>query len=217
MSDCLQLNNITKHYGSNEVLKGVDFVAQKGQLIVIKGKSGSGKSTLLNIIGQLDSYDSGEIYLEGKLIKNRFQRNMLRSNKIGFIFQAYHLLENLNVADNIQMPFLYSDVALPLNIRNDIHELLERFGIDKLMKKKVRNLSGGEKQRVAIARAMIRKPLILVADEPTGNLDPDNSKVVSSMLAEYAHKGNIVIVVTHSEDCFENADKSYRLEEGVLV
>ena len=217
MAECVKLENICKSYGRRKILNNVNLTANTGELIVIKGKSGSGKSTLLNIIGQLDGYDEGDIYFDSARIKHEYERNRLRSEKIGFVFQSYWLLENLNIRDNIKMPYLYTDGRMPKDLNEWIDELLGKFGLEELIHQKTRNLSGGEKQRVAIARAMIRKPQLIVADEPTGNLDNENSEKVSSILRDYADSGNTVIVVTHSETNFENADHIYRLEDGRLV
>ena len=217
MNECIRLEKISKSYGNRKILTELDFSANIGELVVIKGKSGCGKSTLLNVIGQLDSYDSGNVFFESKRITHGYQRNMLRSQKIGFIFQAFQLLENLSVIDNIKMPFLYSDSPMPKNVKKMIDDIIDTLQLQNVKWNKIKNLSGGEKQRVAIARAIIRNPLLLVADEPTGNLDPENSEIVSSILKEYTNTGKTVIVVTHSEDCFQNADVIYRLEGGILT
>lgn len=217
MSECIRLQKVHKRYGRKEILTGVDLTVTRGELVVIKGKSGSGKSTLLNIIGLLDSFNAGELFFDEKRIANERQRIAIRSGKIGFIFQAYCLIENLNVMDNVLMPFLYTDDKIPDDYENYVKELLDAFGLSGFEKKKVKNLSGGEKQRVAIVRAMVRKPLLIVADEPTGNLDPENSDIVAAQLKRYTEAGNSVIVVTHSDDCFNNADKTYMLKDGILV
>lgn len=215
MKEIVRLNGIEKKYGERTIISNLDLVVNKGEFISITGKSGEGKTTLLNLIGLLDSFQNGNYLFEGNDVSRSLGRKTeIRSKSIGFIFQDYCLLENLSVLDNILMPFFYSDVEITKKLYAKANEYLEKFGLIKLRKTKAKFLSGGEKQRVSIVRAMLKEPSLILADEPTGNLDPENSQLISSELKKLSQMGTAVIVVTHNQNVFENVDTKYKLSGG---
>lgn len=216
----IQMENINKSYdGKNFVLNGLNFKAQPGEFVVIKGKSGAGKSTLLNILGLLDVFDSGVYNLNGINIerKSRGSHAQLRAKHIGFVFQSYHLIDSISVEDNILLPYLYVDNPIDSNVINTMNNILGEFNLADLKKKKVSLLSGGEKQRVAIARAIIKKPPLIIADEPTGNLDEENSCIVVNYLKKLSQQDTTVILVTHDMNLLKYGDSKYSLSEGRLI
>ena len=208
MDSIIKLENIHKSFGDKRVLNGIDFAAHEGELITIKGKSGSGKSTLLNIIGLLCGFDEGIYSFKGEKVKGAAARTKLRMSEIGFIFQAYCLLENLSLIDNILMPYFYSSKKITGSTLDKVNMYIERFGLKGLENKKVKFLSGGERQRAAIIRAIIKDVSLI---------DPANSMLISDELAELAQNGKTVIIVTHSDQYFQNADVSLYLEGGKLI
>ena len=215
----IRLSNIKKTYDNIEyILNGVDFQSGKGEFVVIQGKSGSGKSTLLNIIGLLDTYTSGQYFFEDRLINPQKNYPHLRANKIGFVFQSYHLIESLSVKENVLLPFLYSDSRLNSCTLTTIESILDKFNLSKFERKKVSLLSGGEKQRVAIARAIIKYPDIIIADEPTGNLDEENTSTIINAFQQLARAGNAaIIMVTHNSQIADCGTSKYLLSEGKLI
>lgn len=220
MSELVRMQGIKKSYeGKHFVLNGVDLSLKAGEIVSITGASGCGKSTLLNIIGLLDSYSEGEYVLNGTPIQrkrlNMYHRQ--RSNDIGFIFQSYCLIESLSVTENILMPFMYNGKKLSREVYSDLDRLLIDLNIESLRHKKAALLSGGEKQRVAICRAMLKKPKLIIADEPTGNLDEVNAKLVTDAFERIAESGTGVLVVTHNRYLSLKTAKTYRLNEGVLT
>lgn len=219
MSEILiSMKNITKSYdGKINILNGVNLDIERGELIVVRGNSGSGKSTLMNIIGLLDMPTKGEYFFEGKQIKKKSNHDIIRGNKISFIFQSYNLIENYSVWDNVMMPFLYSSRKIYKDTIEEVKKILDSLKILCLKDKHARLLSGGEKQRVAIARALVKKPNLIIADEPTGNLDYENAKNINNLFKKIASNGTAIIVVTHSDKIFLDADKSYQIKEGILV
>ncbi len=219
-STIIQMEHIKKTYdGSKYVLNDLSFTVQEGDLIIIKGLSGSGKSTLLNILGLLDIFDSGSYILNNIQInprKNNKYSN-IRSNMIGFIFQSYHLIESISIQDNILLPFLYSEEKINLDVIKRMETILESFNLIGMKGKKVSLLSGGEKQRVAIARAIIKKPPLIIADEPTGNLDEENTKIIMDYLKRLTSNGTTIVLVTHDMNLLKYGDTSYLLQEGRLI
>ena len=186
---------------------------QKGKFVAILGRSGSGKSTLLNILAGLDKPLEGKVYIDGTDIfhLSEEKRTLLRRKKIGFVFQAYELLYSLTVTENIRLPELEANADY-------VGELLEALGIRQYETCYPDQLSGGEQQRVAIARALINHPLILFADEPTGNLDSKTERIVIDLLKNLAEKYGIsILMVTHNEDLVKDADRVIRLEDGEIV
>ena len=217
----LILERIEKSYDRNiGVLSRLDLTVYPGQFVAITGPSGSGKSTLLNIIGLLDSFERGTYLLFGRKIGKADCKTpeFFRNGTIGFSFQFFHLIPNITVRENLLYPLL---VAKEKSSRRDadrrISEMLTKLDLLNLIDKNVNNLSGGEKQRVAMARSLINHPRILLADEPTGNLDPVNALRVVDILEAYCRLGNIVLMVSHSQAIIERADHKYRLIGGKLA
>ena len=215
--EVLRAENISKIYCQNAVslqaLRGVSVTIQKGEFVAVLGRSGSGKSTLLNILAGLDKPSEGKVYIDGTDIfhLSEEKRTLLRRKKIGFVFQAYELLYSLTVTENIRLPELEANADY-------VGELLEALGIRQYETCYPDQLSGGEQQRVAIARALINHPLILFADEPTGNLDSKTERIVVDLLKKLAEKyGTSILMVTHNEDLVKDADRVIRLEDGEIV
>lgn len=220
MNKIIQLKNIQKTYDrTHYVLDGVTLEVASGELVVIYGDSGSGKSTLLNIIGLLDNFDSGEYWFNTKRITQKGTEDLsnLRAESIGFIFQSYGLIESLSVLDNIMLPFLYSDARITQELLDKIDQTMRQFRIEKIKNKKAALLSGGEKQRVAIVRAVVKEPILLIADEPTGNLDEKNAMLISSCFKSLSDAGVAVLIVTHNTHLIYHPDQSYKLVQGRLV
>lgn len=214
----IEIRGLCKSYGTKEVLSDLELSVNSGEFISIQGKSGSGKSTLLNIIGLLETFTKGNYLFEGNdILKSGFMpRNKLRAEKLGFIFQSYYLLDNLSVEDNILMPLLYSNTRIDGKLKARLESYLKEFDLADLRDQKAKNLSGGEKQRTAIIRALIKDPDVIVADEPTGNLDPENADTIFKALRDLVTAGKTVIVVTHNNMTFDKVDKKYYLIGGKL-
>jgi lipoprotein-releasing system ATP-binding protein len=225
----LLVKGITKSYSKKRliipVLKGVNFSVGKGECVSIVGPSGSGKSTLLHLLGTLDSPDSGEIYFGGERIDSlaSARKDCFRNRSVGFIFQFYHLLPELTVLENVLSPLMIRTGLVEYWLkRRRFHEnarsLLEQVGLSHRLKHKPNELSGGEMQRTAIARSLISQPQILLADEPTGNLDAASAKEVIYLLRQLCtlHKLT-VIMVTHDHDIAAVADRTVRMVDGVIV
>jgi lipoprotein-releasing system ATP-binding protein len=211
-----------KHAIEVPVLKGVDLTVEPGEFVSVVGVSGSGKSTLLHLLGILDRPDQGRIYLDGRRIDSLtpWQRDRLRNRTFGFIFQFYHLLPELNVLDNVLMPQMISHSILGWwgrgrRLRREARALLERLGLGHRLRHRPKELSGGEMQRAAIARALITRPRILLADEPTGNLDAATGAQILRLLLDLNRQdGLTIIMVTHNPDLAQQADRVVRMTEG---
>ena len=220
MSDTLiSLRNIKKSYdGIRYVLNDLCLDVKNGENIIITGPSGCGKSTLLNILALLEVIDSGEYYFDGKKVNHRHLNRFAdtRAKSIGFIFQSYGLIESLSVEDNIYMPFLYSSEKMSKQTDNYMDVLLDELNLKELKNKKASLLSGGEKQRVAIARAILKKPRLIIADEPTGNLDYANEEQVISAFNRINKTGTSIIMVTHKYDLKLDNCRKLILTDGVL-
>lgn len=217
----LEVRNISKTYGSGEsavhALKNVSFSVQKGEFITIVGESGSGKSTLLNMIGGLDTPTSGEIFIDGKNIftMKEVKLTIFRRRNIGFIFQNFNLIPELNVEQNIIFPLLL-DYQRPN--KKYLEELLDILKLKERRNHLPSQLSGGQQQRVAIGRALITRPSIILADEPTGNLDTHNSSEVITLLKEAAKKyEQTIVMITHSQSIAQTADRILEVSDGVLT
>ena len=183
--------------------------------MTIKGKSGSGKSTLLNILGFIDKYDSGQYLFDLQKVKRKKYSNF-RNESIGFVFQNYNLISGLSVIDNIKIPYLYSKKSFD-NYLEHLNFLLSFLKIEDLTSKNVADLSGGEKQRVAICRALSLKPKLLLADEPTGNLDPLNKKIILDIFKQVnEYYGITILIVTHDDIFDEISDRNFKIEDGYL-
>lgn len=206
----VRMIDIVKKY-DREVLSGVNLEINQESYIAIEGKSGAGKSTLMNILGLIEGYDGGEFYFNNTEIKNNKDYSSLRLKDIGFIFQNYNLISTLTCQENILLPLMYAKRK-----ESKFDELVEQLGISALLEKKVNVLSGGEKQRVAIARALILNPSMIIADEPTGNLDEANRDIVLDILQKENKKGRAIVVITHDSTVAQKAKKQYVLEGGKL-
>jgi putative ABC transport system ATP-binding protein len=219
MGQYIQLGNVWKTYpmGKNFVhaLSGVSLEVQQGEFLALTGKSGSGKSTLMNIIGCLDLVSAGSYILGGVDVAclNDFQLSAIRNEKIGFVFQSFHLLPQLNVLDNIALPMFYRGVEqLTRNERSKT--LAESVGLGDRLDHLPEELSGGQKQRVAIARALANDPLLLLADEPTGNLDSQSTEEILCLFEDLHKKGCTIIIVTHETEVAMRAEKIVQLHDG---
>lgn len=206
----IELKNITKEY-DRPVLKDINLTINNDSYITIVGKSGSGKSTLMNILGLIEAYDDGVYTFNGEKIRKGKDYSTIRSESIGFIFQSYNLIPTMTCMENIVLPLQYS--KKPIEEFDNVIDLLK---IRDLLQKPVVYLSGGERQRVAIARALILNPSLIIADEPTGNLDSGNRDIVLEILANENRKGRAIVMITHDTEIAMNAKNVYTLEEGVL-
>lgn len=208
--------------GSLEVLRGVDFAVGPGEFVAIVGQSGSGKSTLLHLMGLLDAPDAGEVHLDGQRIDDlpAARRDRLRNTAIGMVFQAYHLLPELTALENAVAPLLVRHGLVEwlrsgAAARDRARMLLDRFGLGGRLRHKPRQLSGGEMQRVAIARALVAEPRVLLADEPTGNLDEETGKGILDAICELNRRDGLsIVLVTHDSAIAHRADRIVRLAAG---
>lgn len=214
MDSIIKLKNVSKSYGTKKVLSNVKIDILSGEYISIIGRSGAGKSTLMNIIGGLDSDYLGDYFFQGQLIYTR-QKNRLRNQHIGFIFQQYNLLPLLSAKENVLLPYSFcSDNIDGIHKRCD--ELFEKFGLTEQKHQLVNTMSGGEKQRIALLRSIIMEPEIIIADEPTGNLDCENALIIRDFLLEMHRKGKTIIVVTHDLQFANEAQRHFKIESGEL-
>lgn len=215
----LSIVSLTKSYRSEEVLSDVSFEMEEGKVAAISGPSGSGKTTLLHMIAGLVSPEKGEILLNGKNILELSESERLQylSKEIGVIFQAFHLLPYLSVEENISLPLLFQKEKRSV-ARERITSLLERVGLGDYTNKMVSELSGGQRQRVAVARALLHKPKLILADEPTGNLDEATARQVTDLLETLAREeGASVLLVTHEQAYLEKVDEIWDLKDKRLV
>ena len=218
----IKTENLQKVFRTDEVetwaLNNVSIEVKKGEFVAIMGPSGCGKSTLLNILGLLDNPTNGTYYLDGIEVSKytESQRTNLRKGVIGFVFQSFNLIEELNVYENIELPLLY--MGIPANERKRrIEEAMDRMAISHRSKHFPQQLSGGQQQRVAIARAVVGNPKLILADEPTGNLDSKNGKEVMELLTELNKEGTTVVMVTHSQHDAGYAGGTINLFDGQVV
>lgn len=206
----IQMIDIVKRY-EREVLSGIQLEINEDSYIAIEGKSGAGKSTLMNILGLIEGFDKGAFYFNDTNIKKGRDYSNLRLQYIGFIFQNYNLISTLTCRENILLPLMYAKGK-----ESKFDELVDRLGISPLLEERVHVLSGGEKQRVAIARALILEPSMIIADEPTGNLDEGNRNIVLDILEEENKKKKAIVVITHDSKVAQKASNRYLLEGGKL-
>ena len=218
-----ELKNVNKGYKTKveiiEVLKNISLELNQGDFISIQGKSGSGKTTLLNIIGLLDIPTSGEIKFDNEIInyEDEKTKNMIRNKKIGFVFQFHYLLNEFTALENVMIPALIDSKLNKNKLKTKAKELLELVELGHRMNHKPLELSGGEKQRVAIARALINDPNIVLADEPTGNLDLETSETISKLFKKINdEKKQTIVIVTHSSELAESTKDKYKIEKGNL-
>ena len=218
----IKTENLQKHFRTEEVetraLRGVNIEVSEGEFVAIMGPSGCGKSTLLNLLGLLDTPTSGTYRLQGTDVTTLSEddRTRLRRGVIGFVFQRFNLIDELNVRENIELPLLY--MGMPAAERAPrIKEAMERMGIDHRAFHYPNQLSGGQQQRVAIARAVVTRPQLILADEPTGNLDSTNGKEVMSLLRQLNESGTTVVMVTHSMRDASYATRTINLFDGEVV
>lgn len=217
----MKLKDVNKYYTETgnklHILRNLNLEIKEGEFLSILGRSGSGKSTLLNIMGLLDKIDSGELWINEQKVFSftEKERNFIKNKFLGFVFQFHYLLNEFTSLENIMIPALLNNYKEKKEIEKDAKELLKLVGLEERMYHKPNQLSGGEKQRVAIARAMINKPKILLADEPTGNLDEETSETIFSLFKKLNKELNqTIIVVTHSKDLSKITDRQVYLKRG---
>ena len=218
----IKLSQVSKKYRTTELettaLDGVDFALASGEFVAVMGPSGCGKSTLLNIVGLIDNPSSGEFFFGEREI-SRYTENRLadlRKGNVGFIFQSFNLIDELDVYENVELPLLYQKVGKAQR-RNLVREALELVGLSARAKHKPDQLSGGQQQRVAVARAVVGNPKLILADEPTGNLDSKNGEEVLGMLTTLNEQGTTVLMVTHSPSHAARAHRIVNLLDGRVV
>lgn len=217
----IEIKGITRDFPlGNEVvhvLKGIDLTINKGEYVALMGPSGSGKSTLMNLLGCLDTPTSGSYILNGKDVSQMSDDELaeIRNKEIGFVFQTFNLLPRTTALDNVALPMIYAGYKKPERI-DRATEVLKQVGLSDRMDHKPNQLSGGQRQRVAVARALVNKPSIILADEPTGNLDSKTSIEIMGLFNEIHANGNTVILVTHEEDIAAYAHRVIRLRDGVI-
>ena len=218
----ISLKDCWKIYRTGEIeltaLREVDLEINRGDFAVIMGPSGSGKSTLMNIIGCLDRMDSGEYLLNGSNIRQMRPNDLalLRNQEIGFVFQSFNLLPKLNLIENVELPMVYA--GIPRKERNErAMEALDSVGLKPWIRHKPNEVSGGQKQRAAIARSIVMKPALLIADEPTGNLDTKSSKEIMDIFTELNCRGATIILITHEDDIAAYAKRVIRIVDGRIT
>ena len=219
----IKLEDVDKFYMETgnklHILKKLNLEVKRGEFVSILGKSGSGKSTLLNIMGLLDKIDGGKIWIDDKEVSslNETERNNIKNHFLGFVFQFHYLMSEFTALENVMIPALLNNFKNKSEIEKEAKELLEIVGLAERKKHKPNQLSGGEKQRVAIARAMINKPKLILADEPTGNLDEDTGEMIFSLFRKINKERNqSIVVVTHARDLSQVTDRQIYLKRGVL-
>ena len=215
----LSATDLTKSYGALSILKGVSMEVAAGEMVGIVGASGAGKSTLLHILGTLDRADSGTLRIDGTDVLALSRRKMadFRNRRIGFVFQFHHLLPEFSALENVAMPAWIAGASRSEGLKKAA-EWIERMGLQDRGTHKPSELSGGEQQRVAIARALVNRPAIVLADEPTGNLDSQNSRTVFSLLSELRRDlGQTFILVTHNDELAGSCDRILRMADGKML
>lgn len=221
MQPIIQLTNIAKFYtiGTETIhaLRSVSLEIYKNEYVALMGPSGSGKSTLMNVLGCLDSPSGGEYTLNGKAVAQMLDDELaeVRNKEIGFVFQSFNLLPRSTSLDNVALPLVYAGFSKEQRVKRAT-EVLEQVGLGGRIMHKPNELSGGQRQRVAIARALVNNPAIILADEPTGNLDSKTSVEIMALLEEIHKQGNTIILVTHEEDIAQHAHRIVRLKDGMV-
>lgn len=221
MESIIKLSNIAKAYkiGSETIhaLRSVSLEIYKNEYVALMGPSGSGKSTLMNVLGCLDTPSSGEYVLNGASVAKMLDNDLaeVRNKEIGFVFQSFNLLSRSTALENVMLPLVYAGFSKSERLAR-AKEVLEQVGLGERMMHKPNELSGGQRQRVAIARALVNRPAIILADEPTGNLDSKTSIEIMGLLEEIHKNGNTIILVTHEEDIAQHAHRIVRLKDGLV-
>ncbi|WP_448522745.1 ABC transporter ATP-binding protein [Pseudothermotoga sp.] len=222
MAEIIRVENVKKIYrmGDNEVraLDGVSLVVEEGEFLIVMGPSGSGKTTLLHLMGCLDKPTEGEIYIASTPISklNDSQLAKIRNKMIGFVFQQFNLLPRLTALENVELPMIYAGVPKAAR-RKKAKELLELVGLGDRLHHRPTQLSGGQMQRVAIARALANDPMVLLADEPTGNLDSKSGEEILKIFSELNERGQTIIIVTHDPEVAKHGDRIVRMRDGKIV
>jgi putative ABC transport system ATP-binding protein len=223
MTSLISLTDVTKSYKLGEdveiqALRGINIQIKEGEFVAIIGPSGSGKSTLMHIIGILDQPTSGMVKLEGNDVEKLPEEKLaeLRNKHIGFVFQAFNLLPKTSAVENVELPLIYSNVTASERRKRAI-AALETVGLGERLNHTPAQLSGGQQQRVAIARALVTKPTLILADEPTGNLDSKAGDEIIKLLKELNKKGNTIVLVTHEREIAEEAKRIVELKDGLII
>lgn len=217
----IQIREMYKSFGKKEArveaLRGITLSIREGEMVAIMGKSGSGKSTLLNIIGGMMSMDSGDYFYDGKAVNFKSQRELtkFRRDEIGFVVQYFALVDDISVFKNVALPLKYQGYS-GRKIREMVMEALKELGIEDKAKAYPSELSGGQQQRVAIARAVVKRPKVILADEPTGALDEATGEEVQDIFRKLNEKGNTIIIVTHDDKVAENCGRVIRVKDGMV-
>lgn len=215
----IQLESITKNFGSLQVLKGISFTIEKGEVVSIVGPSGAGKTTLLQIMGTLDRPDSGQVWLNGTDVSRMKEKELsaFRNREIGFVFQFHQLLPEFTALENVMIPALIQGFSSS-TARKSAMEMLDFLGLSSRVSHKPAELSGGEKQRVAVARALVNHPSVILADEPSGSLDTQNKEELHRLFFDLRDKlGQTFVIVTHDEDLASKTDRTIHLIDGRVV
>ncbi len=218
----VELNKVVKEYANGPLrvtaLRGIDLCINQGEYAVIMGSSGSGKSTMLNLLGCLDHITSGDYRLGGESVSNLSddQLSEIRSRKIGFIFQSYNLIQQLNVLENIEVPLFYQGVSQQ-DARERATKLALKMGLKDRLEHKPMELSGGQQQRVAIARSLVCNPILMLADEPTGNLDSKTGEEILEVIDELHAEGKTIVMVTHDDAIAHRAERIIRVSDGDII
>ncbi len=217
----IQMENVTRVFDTGKVkvsaLRGIDLTVENGELLAIMGPSGSGKSTLMHIMGCLDTPTSGEYVLDGEIIRDQSDDRLadIRNRKIGFVFQSFNLLPYASAFENVELPLIFAGMSTRKRHQR-VTELLEQVGLDDRMTHKPSELSGGQQQRVAIARAMVNDPKIIMADEPTGNLDSKSGQEIMDLFTDLWKAGNTIVMITHDPIVSEHCRRVVHLKDGLI-
>jgi putative ABC transport system ATP-binding protein len=218
----IEIQSIKKHFQNGEevvtAIDDVSLIIEKNEFVAIMGSSGSGKSTLMNVLGCLDTPSAGKYILDGKDVASLSDDELsrIRNEHIGFIFQTFHLLPKLNVIENVKLPLRYSTMS-DAEANQRAGNLIERVGLSHRKEHKPFEMSGGQRQRVAIARALINKPSVILADEPTGNLDSKTSNEIMDLLTELHKAGQTIVMVTHEDEIAQYAQRVIRMKDGKVI